>query len=82
MWNSVKQCITFVCAFFICYFRSAVFLPCSARGELWRKPFLSRVLTSAMLGPILVQQTVSSGGLSSGAAWRKGEELILAECLE
>lgn len=78
----MKQCITPVCTFIICYFRSAVVLPCSARGELWRKPFPSRVLTSAILGPVLVQQTVSSGGLSSGAAWRKEEELILVECLE
>lgn len=38
-------------------------------------------LISAVLGP-LVLQTVSCGGLSSGAAWRKGTELILVKCLE
>lgn len=38
-------------------------------------------LISAVLGP-LVQQTVSCGGLSSDAAWRKGKELILVKCLE
>lgn len=47
-------------------------LPCSAR-ELWRKPFLSPVLTFAVLGPVLVQQ-VSCDRLSSGAAWRKEKE--------
>lgn len=45
-------------------------------------PFLSCVLTSAILGPLLIQQTVSCGGLSSGPAWRKGKKLILVECLE
>lgn len=58
------------------YFRSAVFLLCSARGEFWMKPFLSCVLTSAVCCPVLVQQTVPFGGLSSGAVWRRGNELI------
>lgn len=40
------------------------------------KPFLFCVLTSAVHCPVLVQQTVPFGGLSSGAVWRKAKELI------
>lgn len=40
------------------------------------KPFLFSVLTSAVHCPVLVQQTIPFGGLSSGAVWRKGKELI------
>lgn len=40
------------------------------------KPFLFCVLTSAVHCPVLVQQTVPFGGLSSDAVWRKGKELI------
>lgn len=41
--------------------------------------FSPTFLTSAILGPVLVQQIISCGGLYSGAAWRKGEDLILVE---
>lgn len=40
------------------------------------KPFLSCVLTSAVHCPVVVQQTIPFGGLSSGVVWRKGKELI------
>lgn len=56
MWNSVKQCKGPVSSFYKIDFRSAVFLPCSASRELWMKPFLSGVLTSAVCCPVLVQQ--------------------------
>lgn len=39
------------------------------------KPFLLSFLTSAVGCPVLVQQTVPFGGLSSGAVWRKVKEL-------
>lgn len=76
MWNSVKWCNTPVSFFFKNGFRCAVFLPCSARGEFCMKPFLFCVLISAVHCPVLVQQTVPFGGLSSGAVWRKEKELI------
>lgn len=66
MRDSVKQCEGPVSSFFKIDSRSAVFLPCSARREFWMKPFLSCVLTSAVCCPVLVQQTVPFGGLSSG----------------
>lgn len=58
-------------------FRCAVFFPCSARGEFWMKQFLFCVLTSAAHCPVLVQQTVPFGGLSSDAVWGKRERVDL-----